>query len=68
LLTGAALGSVVALTADGLIQGQLFGVRPADPATFTAVVPCSGIVAILASLVPVRRATRVEPMQAPRLE
>jgi ABC-type antimicrobial peptide transport system permease subunit len=44
------------------------GVRPADPPTLAAVALAFGSVAFLASYVPARRATRVDPMNALRYE
>jgi predicted permease len=50
------------------LEGLLFGVTPLDPSTFVAVVIAFAAVAALASFVPARRATRVEPQVALRAE
>jgi ABC-type lipoprotein release transport system permease subunit len=46
----------------------LYGVGPADPATYAGVAALLGGVAILTSLVPARRAARVDPMVTLRAE
>jgi putative ABC transport system permease protein len=51
-----------------LIASQLFGVRPTDPTTFILVALTLVGVAILATLVPALRATRVDPVVALRDE
>jgi putative ABC transport system permease protein len=65
---GIALGLAGAVAATRLLQTMLFGVAPLDPVTFAAVSLMFGGVATLASYVPARRATRVDPMVALRSE
>jgi putative ABC transport system permease protein len=50
------------------LESMLFGVTPLDPATFAAVAFGFTTVALVASLVPARRATRVDPLVALRSE
>jgi len=65
---GLALGVGAALVLTRVLSFMLFGVRPNDPLTYALVVPLLGIVALAASYVPARRATRIEPMTALRYE
>jgi putative ABC transport system permease protein len=67
-LAGTAGGVVGALLLARLMTGMLYGVRPNDPITFGGVLIVLGLVAFLASCVPARRATRIEPMAALRSE
>jgi putative ABC transport system permease protein len=66
--TGLLLGTAGALALARLIQGQLYGVSAADPATYAAVAAGLALVAGLATYVPARRATRVDPVMALRAE
>ncbi len=68
VLVGVAAGLVGSLAATRLLAGMLFGVSPLDPVTFAAVVAVLLAAAVLASFVPARRATRVDPMVALRYE
>jgi putative ABC transport system permease protein len=65
---GLAAGLVASLGAGRLLSGLLFGVGPMDVVTIASVVATLGTVAALASLLPARRATRVDPMTALRYE
>jgi putative ABC transport system permease protein len=65
---GTVCGGVLAFAVTRLMEGLLFQVTPADPATFIAVSATLLAVAALASYVPGRRATRVDPVVALRAE
>ena len=63
---GAAAGLATALGLTRLMRGILYGVSPLDVWTFAAVTALLVAVALVASLVPARRATRVDPLIALR--
>ena len=65
---GVAIGVAGAFALTRLIASQLFGVQPTDPTTFTLVALLLIGVAVLATLVPALRATRVDPIIALRDE
>jgi predicted permease len=65
---GLAAGTAAALAITRLVGGLLVGVQSADPATFAAATAFLIAVAALASYLPARRATRVDPMVALRWE
>jgi predicted permease len=68
IAAGIGLGTVAGLAVLRLLRSLLFGVTPADPATFLAAAALLALVALVASGVPAWRATRVDPMTALRYE
>jgi putative ABC transport system permease protein len=68
VVPGAVVGVAGALALTRLLRGILFGVAPTDPIAFAAAVALLGGVALLASWVPARRATRVDPLTAIRAD
>jgi predicted permease len=67
-LLGIAIGIVVGLAVSRLMQQVLFEVNPADPLIYLAVSVALLLVAELASFLPARRATRIDPVVALRAE
>jgi predicted permease len=65
---GLALGLAGAAVLSRVLAGQLYGVGARDPLTYVAVALLLGGVALVASWLPARRATRVDPMGSLRSE
>ena len=67
-LLGLAVGLVAGLATTRVFASMLFGTKPLDPAVIGSVVVTLLAVAILACFVPAWRASRLDPMQAIRVE
>jgi putative ABC transport system permease protein len=67
-ITGIAIGLCVGLVLTRLMASLLFGIGPMDFVTFTAVAGLLGLVSLLASYIPARRAMRVDPVVALRYD
>ena len=65
---GIGLGLAGAAATTRYLQAMLFEVTPLDPTTFVAVALLFAAVALLASYIPARRATKVDPLVALRYE
>jgi predicted permease len=65
-LIGVAIGLAGALGLTRFLSGLLYGIKPSDPLTFVAVSALLISVALLASYIPARRATKVDPIVALR--
>jgi predicted permease len=68
IFVGVGIGTFAALAAGRLLQRLVDGVRPADVPTLTVVIPVLVAAALLASFVPARRASRIDPITALRQE
>ena len=65
---GVGIGTVAALICARFLSGMLFGLKPMDPVAFFITGLTLVAVTWLASYLPARRATRVDPMVALRYE
>jgi predicted lysophospholipase L1 biosynthesis ABC-type transport system permease subunit len=61
-LCGLAAGLVLSLMLARALSGLLFGVTTTDPATFASVVVVLGLVGLISTWLPVRRALRIDPV------
>ena len=68
LLVGGAVGVLLALAVARLLTSMLFGISPYDSVTFLVVPLGLLAVVVIASYLPARRATKVDPMVALRYE
>ncbi|MQA89129.1 MAG: FtsX-like permease family protein [Gemmatimonas sp.] len=67
-LFGSAIGIALALSATRVLRSMMFEISPTDPVTFVVVTAGTLGAAALASYVPARRASRVNPLDAVRAE
>jgi putative ABC transport system permease protein len=67
-LIGVAVGFAAALGLSRVMAGYVYGIKPTDPLTFAGAALLLMAVAVLATYVPARRATRVDPTVALRYE
>ena len=67
-VSGIAIGLVFAFALTRVIASFLFGIGATDPITFVGVSVVLVLVAFLASYIPSRRALRVDPLMALRVE
>jgi putative ABC transport system permease protein len=68
VIFGVVCGTIAALLLSRTMTRMLFSVTPTDPTTFTIVAMGLLAVALFASYLPARRATRVDPIVALRTE
>lgn len=65
---GMAAGLAAAIALGPTMRALIVGVEPADPLTLVSTVVLLGIAALLATMAPVRRAARTDPMEAMRAD
>jgi ABC-type antimicrobial peptide transport system permease subunit len=65
---GMAIGLIAAAVAARGLRSWLFGVQPSDPLTFAGVTLVLTAIATLATYIPARRATAVDPIRAVRTD
>jgi ABC-type antimicrobial peptide transport system permease subunit len=68
IFLGAGVGAVAAFAAGRLLERLVEGMRPMEPLTFAIMLAALAGAALVASFVPARRASRIEPMRALRQE
>jgi ABC-type antimicrobial peptide transport system permease subunit len=66
--TGLAVGIPAAIGAGSMISSHLFGVRPFDPLMLATATLALGLAALIAAVIPARRAANLDPMVALRYE
>jgi ABC-type antimicrobial peptide transport system permease subunit len=65
---GVAIGAALAYGVTRLLESLLFGVKASDPLTFAVVAAILTLVALIATVIPARRASTVAPLEALRYQ
>ena len=68
VLPGLAIGVPLGIAASRPLASQLYDVQPGDPLTLAAVALVLGVVALVATLRPAQRASRIDPIALLRSE
>ncbi len=63
---GIVVGAAGAALSTRVMSSLLYGVTPNDPATFVGIIGVIALIALVASYLPMRRALRIDPMEALR--
>jgi ABC-type antimicrobial peptide transport system permease subunit len=67
-MVGSVIGLGIAAGVAQLLTGLLYGISPTDPVSFAGSALLLGTVALIASVLPARRAASVNPVEALRAE
>jgi hypothetical protein len=67
-VAGVAVGVAASLGTTRLLRGLLYGVSATEPATFAVMIATLSAIALIASWIPARRASRIDPVLALRAE
>jgi putative ABC transport system permease protein len=67
-VAGVAIGVMASLALTRVMESLLYGVSATDPVTYVVISLMLGVVAVMASVIPARRASKVDPMIALRCE
>jgi putative ABC transport system permease protein len=67
-ISGLVIGTAAAYFSTRALSSMLFGVNPHDPLIFAGIAASLIVVVVMASYIPARRATRVDPLMALRYE
>jgi len=68
LTLGLAIGVPIGIAASRLFKSMLFGVSSSDPLSIASAILALTAICVVAATIPVRRATRVDPIVALRYE
>jgi ABC-type antimicrobial peptide transport system permease subunit len=68
MAVGVAMGAGMALAGSKAASSMLFGLKPRDPLTLAAAVVLLTAIGLAASVIPARRASRLDPIEALRNE
>jgi putative ABC transport system permease protein len=68
VVPGAIIGVILSLFVARVVGALLYGISPQDPWTLTLALAVSLVTALVATLIPARRAAAITPMQALRTE
>jgi len=68
ILVGVGVGAAATLAAGRLLEHLVEGMQPTGPSTFGLMIPIFVLAALLASFLPARRASRIDPVTALRQE